>query len=173
MYKWYSTNYSAIGLWLFSDTTIYTYYITQKNILQFNKISHGTSLNAVNCKSATINFLNMSYITIGHVICQPLLGLLSWCPVLQLIWRSGTRRFHLRVPDLQMNCSDMTWRSGTRTVVPVMATKVTCPIYINNLLIKIEDFHREHVVWVPLRDGKVPEAVGGQGFWKLHRIFVC
>ena len=24
---------------------------------------------------------------------------------LQVIWRSGTRRFHLRVPDLQMDCS--------------------------------------------------------------------
>ena len=27
---------------------------------------------------------------------------------LQLIWCSGTRRFHLRVPDLQMCCSDLT-----------------------------------------------------------------
>ena len=26
---------------------------------------------------------------------------------LQLTWRSGTRRFHLRVPDLQMSCSDL------------------------------------------------------------------
>ena len=29
---------------------------------------------------------------------------------LQFIWRSGTRRFHLRVPNLQMNCIDLTWR---------------------------------------------------------------
>ena len=29
---------------------------------------------------------------------------------LQLIWRSGTRRFHLRVPDLQMSCNDLTTR---------------------------------------------------------------
>ena len=27
---------------------------------------------------------------------------------LQLIWRSGTRRFYLRVPDLQMSCRDLT-----------------------------------------------------------------
>ena len=27
---------------------------------------------------------------------------------LQLIWGSGTRRFHLRVPNLQMSCSDLT-----------------------------------------------------------------
>ena len=29
---------------------------------------------------------------------------------LQLIWRFGTRRFHPRVPDLQMSCSDLTYR---------------------------------------------------------------
>ena len=29
---------------------------------------------------------------------------------LQLIWRSGTRRWNLRVPDLQMRCSDLTQR---------------------------------------------------------------
>ena len=38
------------------------------------------------------------------------LTLHSWYPLilfksLQLIWRSGTRRFHLRVPDLQRSCS--------------------------------------------------------------------
>ena len=27
---------------------------------------------------------------------------------LQLIWRSGTRRWNLRVPDLQMSCNDLT-----------------------------------------------------------------
>ena len=31
---------------------------------------------------------------------------------LQLIWRLGTRRFHLRVPDLQMSCSDLTRIQG-------------------------------------------------------------
>ena len=44
-----------------------------------------------------------------------LLKLLSWYPLvmfrpLQLIWRSGTRRCHRRVPDLQMSCSDLTLR---------------------------------------------------------------
>ena len=53
------------------------------------------------------------------------LVMLSWysCHVvksLQLNWRSGTRRFHLRVPDLQMSCSDLTKRWGTRRVAPVM-----------------------------------------------------
>ena len=31
---------------------------------------------------------------------------------LQLIWRSGTRRFHLLVPDLHMSCSDLTRMRG-------------------------------------------------------------
>ena len=44
---------------------------------------------------------------------------------LLLIWRSGTRRWNLRVPELLMSCSDLTERQGTRKVVPVMATKVT------------------------------------------------
>ena len=43
---------------------------------------------------------------------------------LQLIWRSGTRRWNLRVPDLQMSCSDLVLRLGTRIVVPVMVTRV-------------------------------------------------
>ena len=45
--------------------------------------------------------------------CRPLLGLPSWYPVmwpksLQLIWRSGTRRWNLRVPHFQISCSDLT-----------------------------------------------------------------
>ena len=31
---------------------------------------------------------------------------------LQLIWRSGTRRFHLLVPDLQLSSSDLTRMTG-------------------------------------------------------------
>ena len=63
---------------------------------------------------------------------QPLLRLLSWCPIfkvksLQLIWRSGTRRFHLRVPDLRMSCRVLTTWQGTRIVVPAIAARWTCP----------------------------------------------
>ena len=54
---------------------------------------------------------------------QPLVWLLSWYPLipvksLQLIWRSGTRRFHLRVPDLQMSCSSFTQWMGTSLAAP-------------------------------------------------------
>ena len=51
---------------------------------------------------------------------------------LQLIWRSGTRRFHLRVPDLQMSSSDLASGWDTRTVVPMMAARVTCLIGIHS-----------------------------------------
>ena len=58
--------------------------------------------------------------------------LIFWYPLvilksLQLIWRLGTRRFHRRVPDLQMSCSDLTKWWGTVFVVPVIATGVICP----------------------------------------------
>ena len=50
---------------------------------------------------------------------------------LQLIWRLGTRIWNLRVPHLQMNCSDLAQRQDTMMVVPVMATRVTdMPYYI-------------------------------------------
>ena len=60
------------------------------------------------------------------------LGSLSWYPhilvkSLQLIWISGSRRCHLRVPDLQMNCSDLIKWVCTRLVASVMATRAVCP----------------------------------------------
>ena len=48
---------------------------------------------------------------------------------LQFIWRLGTSRCNLRVHNLQMSCSDLIQIEGLRKVVPVMATRVTCPIY--------------------------------------------
>ena len=39
---------------------------------------------------------------------------------MKLIWRSGIHRFHLRVPDLQISCSDLPSKIlCCRTVVPV------------------------------------------------------
>ena len=60
----------------------------------------------------------------GAIILVPWHGVKS----LQLIWRLGTRRWNLRVPNLQMSCRDLTSRSGARIVVPVIVTRVTCPI---------------------------------------------
>ena len=47
---------------------------------------------------------------------------------LHLIWRSGTRRWNLPIPDLQISCNVLTSLQGTRMIVPVMSTRVTCPI---------------------------------------------
>ena len=41
---------------------------------------------------------------------------------------SGTRRWNLQVPDLQMSCNDFIYRSGTRAVVQRIVAKVTWPI---------------------------------------------
>ena len=45
---------------------------------------------------------------VGTIILVPHL-LVNW---LQLVWRSGTRRWNLQVPDLQMSCSDLTRMKG-------------------------------------------------------------
>ena len=45
-----------------------------------------------------------------------------------LIWRARTYRFHLQMLNFQMSCSNLTERQGTRIVIPVMATRGTCPI---------------------------------------------
>ena len=42
----------------------------------------------------------------------------------QLIWRSGTRRFHLRVPDLQMSCR-------LRMMDPAEAARRHVPLKVN------------------------------------------
>ena len=47
---------------------------------------------------------------------------------LRLTWRSGTRRWNLRVPDLQMSCRDVITCPDTRIVTPAIAANVTCPI---------------------------------------------
>ena len=40
---------------------------------------------------------------------------------LQLVWRSGSHRFHLRVPYLQVSCKDLIICQGTRIAPPAMA----------------------------------------------------
>ena len=51
----------------------------------------------------------------------------------QLIWRSGTRRFHLRVPDLQMRCrrsTDHDYTTGYQDNSPSNGDGATYPHYI-------------------------------------------
>ena len=55
----------------------------------------------------------LSFALIRHVTLVAITGTTILTPYhiiksLQLIWISGTRRFHLRVPDLPKSCSDLT-----------------------------------------------------------------
>ena len=48
---------------------------------------------------------------------------------LQLIWRSGTRRWNLRVPDSQVSCRDLTiWLIGYQDSSPSNGCQATCPV---------------------------------------------
>ena len=47
----------------------------------------------------------------------------------QFIWRSGTRRFHLCVLDLQMSCQDFTTWQSTRMIGPAMAARWHAPLH--------------------------------------------
>ena len=65
-------------------------------------------------------------IQIGHVTLVAITGttiLVSYLYVksLQLLWRLGTGRFHLRVPNLHMSCRELITWQGTRIVAPGMA----------------------------------------------------
>ena len=69
-----------------------------------------------------------------------LLGLFNWHTLsliksLQLIWRSGTRRWNLRVPDLQMRCSDLTRVRGYQVICPNTGHQTTWPIVWNCMTI--------------------------------------
>ena len=71
---------------------------------------------------------------VGHVTLVTITGTTSWLvhylkvKSLQLIWRSGTRRWNLRVPDLQMSCRDLTPCQGTRIEAPCVGSQMTCLI---------------------------------------------
>ena len=48
----------------------------------------------------------------------------------QLIWRSDTRRWNLRVSDPQMSCADLTTRQGSYMIAPAMVGyQAPCHIY--------------------------------------------
>ena len=77
-------------------------------------------------------------------VCQ--LGGQDYCPValfqLQFIWGSGKCRFHLRVPDLQMSCSDLITWQGTRITVPAMATRWRAALLGFKINMYMYNFHR-------------------------------
>ena len=68
--------------------------------------------------------------SIGNVTLIAMTGITILVPYyyvksLQLISRSGTRRFNLRVPDLQISCRDLTTWQGTR---PNNGSQAACSI---------------------------------------------
>ena len=86
-----------------------------ETLLQSKAVSHWLGANLLSYDSQVQNYSKMICYQIwtGHVTWWLLLGLLSWYPLilvtsLQLIWRLGTHRWNLRVPNLQMGCSDLT-----------------------------------------------------------------
>ena len=50
----------------------------------------------------------------------------------QLIWRSDTCRFNLRVPDYQMSFKDLTTWQGTRIAIPAMTTRQQTRLYVTH-----------------------------------------
>ena len=72
------------------------------------------------------NFGYMQPNTIGYVILSAILGLPYRRPILKSNFCNsfddrGTRRFYLRMPDLQMSCGDLTNQEGSRIRAPGMA----------------------------------------------------
>ena len=73
------------------------------------------------CKLIVMNTTGASN---GHVTWVAITGSIIWVPylkVLQLIWRSGTCRFHLQLPAPQINCRDLTTWQGANIMPWAMA----------------------------------------------------
>ena len=90
----------------------------------------------MNPVSVVVNITSPICLPIRHVTLVTIAGTTILVPYrqvkwLQLIWRSGTRtrRFHLRVPDLQMNCRNVTTWQGIKVVATSMAAaRVAFPL---------------------------------------------
>ena len=72
------------------------------------------------------------YVTIGHVTLVAITRTVILVPYLsvkslQLIWGLGTRRWNLRVPDLQMSCSDLLTKSRYQDSYSSNGHQVTYP----------------------------------------------
>ena len=79
-------------------------------------------------------------VALGHVPLAAITGTTNlvpylWVKSLRLIWRSGTRRWYLRVPDLLMSCRDLTTWQGTRIVVETFGCQLPYPTDHNHNII--------------------------------------
>ena len=71
--------------------------------------------------TATKNIQGIGYLTLVVITGTTILDPYLYVKSLQLIWRSGTRKFRRRVPDHQKVCRDLTKWQYTRIVAPAMA----------------------------------------------------
>ena len=83
----------------------------------------------------------------------------------QLIWRSGTRRFHLRVPDLQMSCRDLTTWQGTRIVASVIVVRWNAPSFTHRSLMWCDS---KAYCW-PRQISETNAAIIYLKHWPTHR----
>ena len=88
------------------------------------------------CRYVSVNTLIIaSGNHLAHVRMQYIELLMCWIKSLQLIWRSGTRRFDLRVPDLQTSCSDLIRMRGNWNRSPNNDHQVIYPIITGGTLV--------------------------------------
>ena len=80
---------------------------------------------------------------------------------LQLIWRWGTRRFHLRVPDIQMCCRDLITRQGASIIATTMATRGKASLAIV-ILYRTVPFWRNVTLVEPHKDKQI--------YLKMHEV---
>ena len=76
-------------------------------------------------------FITKRHPSLGHVTLVAIYGTTILLPnlyakLLQHIWRSGSGRFHLPEPDLQMCCSDLRRMKGYQDSNPGNGHQVTC-----------------------------------------------
>ena len=109
--------------WLVGTTINLSYYQWHKSIKHFQHQKKSTHNAIMKILSLIVPMNNISKI-LGPYPTFVVLYLLQETSFSIIFYRF----IHLRVPDLQMSHNDLTWRQGTRTVVPVMATRATCPI---------------------------------------------
>ena len=83
-------------------------------------------------------------------------------------WMTCPIAWNLQVQDLLRSCSDLIYKWGTKIVVPVIATRVTCPVVCNSTQLnsttlhdaRIHDIHRLACVIMVLADVLVPNLIG-------------
>ena len=94
--------------------------------------------------------LSKGHVTLVATIGTTILVPYHWVKSLQLIGRSGTRRWNLRVPDLPMSCGDWNTWQGTRIVARAMAAEWHAPLYFDDKQVS-GHIPTRSLLWIPRR----------------------